>query len=71
MIRILKKYVEDLPISLTCFNAFQGTQSDATLGLVIHVLLLQEVHIGDAQTLRILVVALIRIPFVLLHIAVA
>jgi len=51
--------------------AFQGTQSDATLGLVIHVLLLQEVHIGDAQTLRILVVALIRIPFVLLHIAVA
>jgi len=57
--------------SLTCFNTLQRTQSDATLGLVIHILLLQEIHIGNAQALGILVVALIRIPFVLLYIAVA
>lgn len=56
---------------LTGLNTFQWPKSDASLGLIVQILLLQEVHVGDAQTVRILVVALIRIPFVLLHVAVA
>lgn len=56
---------------LTCFNAFQWPQSNATLRLIVQVLLLQEVHVGDAQRAWFGEESLVRRPLVVDLIAIA
>lgn len=44
---------------LTCFYTFQRSESDSSLCLFIQILLLQEIHLSDAQTVGLAVVPLI------------
>lgn len=55
---------------LTRLHAFQWTERHAALAVLVQVLLLQKVHIRDAETLGARIVALVREPLIGIGIAI-